>query len=64
MRKDIEIPKVTQVHIVAVHEWDKDFLAQNWFVYLVNESNKTLETTLVCLVGMIPIEKPLPCVTD
>ncbi len=51
MRKDIIIPKVTNVYIVAVHEWDKDFLAQNWVVYLVNQSDRTLETTLIMSRG-------------
>lgn len=51
MRKDIEIPEVTRVHIVAVLEWDKEFLSQNWFVYLVNNWDKTLETTLVMSRG-------------
>lgn len=51
MRKDIEFPEVTQVHIVAVREWDKEFLSQNWFVYLINNWDKTLETTLVMSRG-------------
>ncbi|MEP2936398.1 MAG: hypothetical protein ABJM06_11675 [Gilvibacter sp.] len=51
MRKDIEIPKVTDVHIVAIKEWDKEFLSQNWFVYLVNNTSKTLSTVLVISRG-------------
>ncbi|WP_374959590.1 hypothetical protein [Gilvibacter sp.] len=51
MRKDIEIPEVTQVYIAAVREWDKEFLAQNWFVYLINNWDKTLQTTLVMSRG-------------
>jgi len=51
MRKDIEIPKVIDVHIVAIKEWDKEFLSQNWFVYLVNNSSNTLGTVLVVSRG-------------
>lgn len=51
MRKDIEIPEVTQVYVVAVREWDKEFLSQNWFVYLVNNWDQTLGTTLVMSRG-------------
>jgi hypothetical protein len=51
MRKDIEIPKVTDVHIVAIREWDKEFLSQNWFVYLVNNSPRALGTVLVVSRG-------------
>lgn len=51
MRKDIEIPKVIDVHIVAIKEWDKDFLAQNWIVYLVNNSAEPLQTVLVMSRG-------------
>ena len=51
MRKDIEIPEVTRVHIVAVREWDKEFLAQNWYVYLINDWDQVLQTTLVMSRG-------------
>ena len=51
MRKDIEIPEETQVYVVAVREWDKEFLSQNWFVYLVNNWDQTLGTTLVMSRG-------------
>lgn len=51
MRKDIKIPEVNHVYVVAIREWDKDFLAQNWIVYLINNTKKTLETTLVMSRG-------------
>ncbi|MDC7996996.1 hypothetical protein [Gilvibacter sediminis] len=51
MRKDIEIPEVTRVHIVAVREWDKEFLAQNWYVHLINDWDQVLQTTLVMSRG-------------
>ncbi len=51
MRKDIEIPKVKNVHIVAIQEWDKDFLNQNWNVYLINNREDTITTVLVMSRG-------------
>lgn len=51
MRKDITIPKVTNIYIAAVKEWDKDFLTQSWNVHLINNSNVTMEVTLVVSRG-------------
>ncbi|PHR14015.1 MAG: hypothetical protein COA40_04550 [Aequorivita sp.] len=51
MRKDIEIPKAENVHIVAVKEWDKDFTEQQWYIYLVNNREDDIETVLVMSRG-------------
>lgn len=51
MRKDIEIPKAENVHIVAVKEWDKDFTGQQWNIYLVNNRNDEIYTVLVLSRG-------------
>ncbi len=51
MRKDIEIPKVKDIHIVAVNEWDEDFLNQSWNVYLINDSALDMEATIVLSRG-------------
>lgn len=51
MRKDIEIPKVKNVHIVAVNEWDKDFTSQQWNVYLANNREDEISTVLVISRG-------------
>ncbi len=51
MRKDIEIPKVENVHIVAVKEWDKDFTGQQWNIYLVNNRKDEITTVLVMSRG-------------
>ena len=51
MRKDIEIPEVTSVYVVAVKEWDKEFLSQQWNVYLINDTDQTLSTVLVMSRG-------------
>jgi hypothetical protein len=51
MRKDIDIPIAQNVEIVAIKEWDKDFLAQNWNVYLINNREDTIESVLVMSRG-------------
>ena len=51
MRKDIEIPKAQNVYIVALREWDKDFLDQQWNVYLVNGREDVISTVLVMSRG-------------
>lgn len=57
MRKDIIIPEVNKVHIVAVKEWDEDFLSQNWNVYLINDREDTIETVLVLSRGNLKDRK-------
>jgi len=51
MKKDIEIPKAQNVQIVAVREWDEDFLAQHWNIYLVNDRTDEISTVLVLSRG-------------
>ena len=51
MKKDINFHKAEGVYVVAVKEWDKEFLAQDWNVYVVNNSEKILETVLVVSRG-------------
>lgn len=51
MRKDIEIPKVENVYIVAVKEWDKDFTGQQWNVYVVNDREDEISMVLVMSRG-------------
>ena len=51
MRKDIEIPQVKNVHIVAVKEWDKEFTGQDWNIYVVNDREDEISTVLVISRG-------------
>lgn len=51
MRKDIEIPQTKNVHIVAVKEWDKEFLGEHWNIYVVNNRNDEIFTVLVISRG-------------
>jgi hypothetical protein len=51
MRKDIEIPKVENVHVIAIKEWDADFTEKLWNVYLVNNREDEIDTVLVMSRG-------------
>ncbi len=51
MKKDIEIPLAENIQILAAKEWDKDFLAQTWNVYLINNREDFIETVLVMSRG-------------
>ena len=50
MKKDIEIPAVTDVHIAAVKEIDEE-LAEVWNVYLINQQKRPLEKVLIASTG-------------
>jgi hypothetical protein len=45
MKKDIHIPKVTNVAIAIVNE------NEDWFAYLINNNNFSLENTLISSKG-------------
>ena len=51
MKKDIKIPKVENIQVVATKEWDKDFLAKTWNVYLINNREDIIESVLVLSRG-------------
>ena len=51
MKKDIEIPFAENIQIIATKEWDKDFLADTWNVYLINNGKNVIETILVISLG-------------
>lgn len=51
MKSDIEVPLAQHVHIIAIKEWDKDILAQQWNVYLANEGTEALSTVLILFRG-------------
>jgi hypothetical protein len=50
-KKDIDFHVAINIQIVAIKEWDQDFLSQNWNVYLVNNRKDTVETVLVLSRG-------------
>lgn len=47
MKKDIIIPKVENVFMAAVQEWNDDFMEKVWYVYLVNDSDFDLDSVMV-----------------
>lgn len=47
MKKDIIIPKVEDIYVVALQEWNDDFMEDTWYAYLVNDSTHTLDTAIV-----------------
>ncbi len=51
MKKDIDIPKVKNVYVAAVKEFNQDFRTYDWNVYLINDSNDPLETVLIVSEG-------------
>jgi hypothetical protein len=51
MKKDIDFHVASNIQIVAINEWDKDFQSQNWNVYLLNNREDTIETVLVLSRG-------------
>jgi hypothetical protein len=59
MKKDIIIPVVKNVHIVALYEYNDDFLDNTWNIYLINNSNQLIESVMVVssAFGMIDGEK-------
>lgn len=51
MKKDITFHVAEDVFVVAMKEWDKDFLSQNWNIYIINTKSNPLETVLVVSRG-------------
>jgi hypothetical protein len=47
MKKDIEIPKVENVFLAAIQEWNDDFMENVWYVHLVNDSDFDLDGVMV-----------------
>lgn len=51
MKKDIEIPKVKDIYLAAVKEFNEEFQAEEWNVYLINDSLTDLEMVLIVSRG-------------
>jgi len=47
MKKDISIPKVENVFLAAIQEWNDDFMENVWNVYLINDSDYDLDSVMV-----------------
>lgn len=51
MKKDIEIPQVKDVYVAAVKEFNEEFRADEWNIYLINDSDTDLEMVLIVSRG-------------
>ena len=51
MKKDIQIPEVTDVFMAIVKEYNTDFRCDDWNVYLINNKNIDLEMVLIVSHG-------------
>ena len=51
MKKDIEIPVVKNVSVAIIHEWNEEYLAKDWTVYIINERQEPIEMVLVVSKG-------------
>jgi len=47
MKKDIIIPKVENVYLAAIQEWNDDFMDKVWYVHLVNDSDFDIDNVMV-----------------
>ncbi|MGY5849246.1 hypothetical protein [Salegentibacter sp. F14] len=51
MKEDINIPEVKGVYLAAVKQFNKDFRAEEWNAYLINDREDTLEMVLIVSRG-------------
>ena len=51
MKKDIKIPEVKNVHVAVVQEEHLEYKTQDWSAYIINNSDKDLETVLIVSQG-------------
>ncbi|WP_179009238.1 hypothetical protein [Winogradskyella forsetii] len=51
MKKDIKIPEVKDVHVAVVQEEHLEYKTQDWNAYIINNSDKDLETVLIVSQG-------------
>jgi hypothetical protein len=47
MKSDIIVPIVENVFIVAIQDWSDDFQENCWYAYLLNATDKPLETAMI-----------------
>lgn len=51
MKKDIVIPKVKDVYVTAVREYNKLHKTNDWNVYIINDKSVALEMILIVSTG-------------
>jgi hypothetical protein len=51
MKKDIQIPEVTNVEIAVVYEYNAIYKTDDWNVYIINNKNVDLEMIVIVTQG-------------
>ena len=51
MRKDIDIPQVKDVYLAVVQEKHREYQTLDWNAYIINNSDKELDTVLIVSRG-------------
>lgn len=51
MKKDIEVPKVEDVYIAVVNEYNDIYKTQDWNAYIINDKDVDLEMILIITSG-------------
>lgn len=51
MKKDIHIPKVENVYIAVVKEYNDLYKTEDWNAYIINDKNTDLEVVLIVTSG-------------
>lgn len=51
MKKDIQIPKVKDVYIAIVNEYNEIYKTQDWNAYIINNKDVDLEMILIVTSG-------------
>jgi len=51
MKKDIEIPKVEDVYVAIVNEYNDIYKTQDWNAYIINDKDVDLEMVLIVTSG-------------
>lgn len=51
MKKDIQVPKVNDVYVAVVNEFNDTFKTQDWNAYIINEKTVDLDMVLIMTRG-------------
>ena len=51
MKKDIQIPKVKDVYVAVVNEFNKEHRTYDWNAYIINNKDVDLDTVLIVTKG-------------
>lgn len=51
MKKDIQIPEVTDVFMAVVKEYNEEFQCEDWNAYLINNKDVDIEMVLIVSKG-------------